>query len=489
MTAWRHRLEGMRPVARGVGLLLHVPALMGVASIPICLVFDEMAGARVLLITIGLSTVIAQVLYWPARRGTQVFRRHAMLIAAISWLLIACLGAVPFAIGGGIKWLDAAFESLSGFTGTGLSVLEPSTLPHYLQWWRSLSQWIGGVGVIVLLLSILPPRRGALELYYSETRDQKILPSVRATARVIWSVYCSYTLVAVGLLWLAGEPLWRALNHGMTGIATGGFTITDDSFQSASLAVKLVSLLIMTAGAISFFVHYRAIQVKPRAKALFAGAEQRLFWTVLCGGALLLTLDNHALGQSGWVDSVFQWVSAVTTTGFQSAALSNWHTGPLLMLCLVMLVGATAGSTGGGLKMLRFVLLYKSVRWSLQTFTRRPHEVLRLTFDGQALTREDAASRTRAVTTLSIAWMTVSLLAVIIMTHCVADGVPLQAVVFDVVSAQSNVGLSSGLVDTDLSASGKLLLMAVMWAGRLEIVPVLVLVALLVRGRTPSVSG
>ncbi|MES1930213.1 Trk-type K+ transport system, membrane component [Salinisphaera dokdonensis CL-ES53] len=479
----------MRPVARGVGLLLHVPALMGVASIPICLVFDEMAGARVLLITIGLSTVIAQVLYWPARRGTQVFRRHAMLIAAISWLLIACLGAVPFAIGGGIKWLDAAFESLSGFTGTGLSVLEPSTLPHYLQWWRSLSQWIGGVGVIVLLLSILPPRRGALELYYSETRDQKILPSVRATARVIWSVYCSYTLVAVGLLWLAGEPLWRALNHGMTGIATGGFTITDDSFQSASLAVKLVSLLIMTAGAISFFVHYRAIQVKPRAKALFAGAEQRLFWTVLCGGALLLTLDNHALGQSGWVDSVFQWVSAVTTTGFQSAALSNWHTGPLLMLCLVMLVGATAGSTGGGLKMLRFVLLYKSVRWSLQTFTRRPHEVLRLTFDGQALTREDAASRTRAVTTLSIAWMTVSLLAVIIMTHCVADGVPLQAVVFDVVSAQSNVGLSSGLVDTDLSASGKLLLMAVMWAGRLEIVPVLVLVALLVRGRTPSVSG
>jgi trk system potassium uptake protein TrkH len=472
-----------------VGLLLHLPALMGIASLPVCLVFDEMAGVRVLLITSGVSIVAAQALYWPARRGTQVFRRHAMLIAALSWLLVACLGALPFAITGGISWVDALFESLSGFTGTGLSVLEPASLPHYLQWWRSLSQWIGGVGVIVLLLSILPPRRGALELYYSETRDQKILPSVRSTARAIWSVYCSYTLVAIGLLWCAGDPVWRAINHGMTGIATGGFTITDDSFQVASLAVKLVSLPIMVAGAISFLVHYRAMQSKPRGAALFASSEQRLFWAVLCGGAVLLTLDNYWLGQVGWIDSVFQWTSAVTTTGFQSVVLSDWHTGALLLLCVVMLVGATAGSTGGGLKMLRFVLLYKSIRWSLHTFTRRPHEVLRLTFDGEALSRADAASRTRAVTTLSIAWIAVSLLAVVLMAHSVADSVPLQSVVLDVVSAQSNVGLSSGLVDAQLNTSGKLILMAVMWAGRLEIVPALVLVALLLRARTPGVSG
>lgn len=487
--ALRARFEGMRPVVRGVALLLHVPALMSLVGLPICLVYGEADGFRVMATTGLVSLAVAQLLYWPSRAGTQLYRRHAMLIAAISWLLISAFGALPFMLGHDASLVDAGFESLSGFTGTGLSVLTPSRLPHYLQWWRSLTQWIGGVGVIVLLLSILPPRRGALELYYSETRDQKILPSVRSTARAIWSIYCVYTVLGIGLLWLGGEPLWRAINHGMTAIATGGLTITDDSLKSTPALTKLAYLPILIAGAIGFFTHYQAVQSRRPLRALFTGSEQTLFWSVLVLGATLLAADNGWLGQSNTVDSVVQWVSAATTGGFQSAPLADWHPGTLVLLCLVMLVGTMAGSTGGGLKMERVVLLYKSMRWSLAALTRRPHEVLRLTYDGVALVKADAAARMRAVTTLTIGWVCVSLLAIIALSHCVPADTPLQSIVFEVTSAQSNVGLSTGLADASLSTPGKLTLMVVMWAGRLEIVPVLVLIALTLRGHGPGTKG
>ena len=478
------RFALVRPVCRGVGLLLHVPALMALVSLPVCLIFDETPGLAALGWTAGIAVISGQALYWATHSHVPTQPRHAMLIAAVAWLLVSAVGALPFVLGRQIGVLDALFESLSGFTGTGMSVLAADNLPHYLQWWRSLSQWIGGVGVIVLLLSILPPRRGALELYYSESRDQKLLPSVRSTARAIWSIYVIYTLLGVGLLWLAQVPIWRAINHGMTAIATGGFTVTAHSLMEAKPPAKIVYMLLMIAGAISFYAHYRAVRERRPIDALFASSEMKLFWSVLVVGAAVIAIDNFWLFKTPGLDSVLQWVSAVTTTGFQSADMTHWHPGSLFLMSLAMLMGATAGSTGGGLKTVRLVLLYKSIVWSLVEITRRPHEIVRLTFDGEALTQAEAASRVRAATTLTYGWLAVSALAVLVMTHCVPAATPLQITVFDVFSAQSNVGLSAGLVGPDLSTAGKLTLMAVMWMGRLEIIPVMVLVALVLRGST-----
>lgn len=478
----RPRFAVIAPVARGVGLLLHVPAIMALASLPICWWFAEWQGLRVLIITLLVSLAAGQALFWAAHGQKPTLRRHAMLIAAIAWLGVSGLAALPFVLGQSIAPLDGMFESLSGFTGTGMSVLSVNNVPYYLEWWRSLSQWIGGVGVIVLLLSILPPSQGALELYYSESRDQKLLPNVRATARAIWSIYLVYTLLAVGLLWLGGVPVWRAINHGMTAIATGGFAITDHSLKDATSTVKMLYLPIMIAGAISFYAHYRAAAQRQPRRALLANSEQKLFWTVLILGALALALDNHFLYQTRWLDSVLQWTSALTTTGFQSVDLAQRHAGTLFFMALVMLIGGTAGSTSGGLKVMRVVLLYKTIAWALADVTRRPHEILRLTFDGQALTRADATSRVRATTTLTYAWLLTSAMGVLVFAHCVPQGTPLQYTLFDVFSAQSNVGLTAGLVGPGLSTAGKITLMVIMWMGRLEILPVMVLFAIAVQG-------
>lgn len=469
-------------MARGVGLLLHIPAIMALASLPVCWWFAEWRGLRVLSITLLASLATGQALFWAARGHKPTLRRHAMLIAAIAWLGVSALGALPFMLGPSATPLDSMFESLSGFTSTGMSVLSVNQVPHYLEWWRTLSEWIGGVGVILLLLSILPPSQGALELYYSESRDQKLLPNVRATARAIWSIYLAYTLLSIGLLWLGGAPIWRAVNHGMTAIATGGFAVTDHGLTNATPTVKMLYIPIMIAGAISFYAHYRAVVERRPGRALLASSEQKLFWVILGFGALVLALDNHFLGQAGWVDSALLWTSAVTTTGFQSLDLSQWHTGSLFFVALVMLVGATAGSTGGGLKIVRVVLIYKTIAWALADVTRRPHEILRLTFDGRALTRADATSRVRATTTLTYAWFLTCALGVLAFAQCVPQSTPLQYTLFDVFSVLSNVGLTTGLVGPGLSTAGKITLMVLMWMGRLEILPVMVLIAIAVQG-------
>lgn len=475
-------LQRARPVVRGVALLLHIPALMALATLPLAAAFGELRGLWVLGITAGASLAVGQALFWPCRDAVDARRHHAMLIAALAWLAVSAFGALPFVLGapGQLSlWINALFESLSGFTGTGMTMAaDPAALPHYLQFWRSLSQWIGGLGVIVLLLSVLPVNRSALQLYYSEGRDQKILPSARSTVTAMWRLYAGLTLGGIVLLWLAGEPPWVALNHGMTAIATGGFTVTSDSLAGETALVKLAYVPIMILGGISFAVHYRVFR-HGELRALFSGVEIRWLWCLLVGGALLLVLENAIHGGSvPAVDSVLQWVSAATTTGVQSAKLRAWPVVSLLLMSIIMFAGAMAGSTAGGLKTARLVLLYKSFSWGLKAVARRPHQVLRFVFDGEAITSQDAQERLRAATVLAIAWSLLTVLGVLALSHFVAPDTALQYIAFDAISAQSGVGLTSGVATPELPAGGKAVLMLLMWMGRLEIVPVMVLLAL-----------
>lgn len=454
--------------------MLHVPAAMALLSLPVCLYYGEYAGVAALATTLVVGVACGQALYWPARGRTPVQRRHAMVIAALAWLAVAVVGAVPFVASGQSGVLDGLFESMSGFTTTGMTVLQPAEMPHYLQWWRSLSQWVGGVGVMLLMLSILPPQRGALELYYSEARAQKLLPSVRDTARMVWSIYGLFTGLSMLGLWLAGAPGWQAINHGMAGIATGGFTITPDGLAGAGTSVKLVYVVIMLAGALSFHTHYRVWRERS-PRPWWRGSEYRLFWTVIVAGGALIMVQEAWNGQLGPDDSLLRWVAAVTTTGALGEVPRRWPAGTLWLLMLAMCMGGIAGSTTGGIKMLRLVTLYRSLVWGLADLLRQPHEVLRLTFDGQALSARDAQQRVRAAVTLVSAWVIVALVGVWAMSWCVPADTPLADILFDVLSAQSSEGVTTGLVDARLSAAGKGVLMTLMWMGRLEIMPVLVL--------------
>ncbi|MDT0634260.1 TrkH family potassium uptake protein [Spectribacter hydrogenoxidans] len=474
------------PVLRGIGILLHVPAAMAVLSIPVALLFGETAGVGALAITFICALALGQLLFWSCHDAAETRRRHAFLIAALSWLAVSTLGALPFYLSGHAAYaqpLDALFESLSGFTTTGISlVADPATLPAHLQWWRSFSEWVGAVGVIVVMLSVLPTHQSALALYRSEARRQKILPSVRTTVQAIWSIYLIYTGLAISLLWLLGEPLWQAVNHGMTAIATGGFTVVADPITDAGPARQLAYGLITIMGAIGFALHYRFIR---SGRGLFSGLEARSFWWILLGGALLITLENAlAAPDVAWSESLFVWVMAVTTAGFAHGDVSAWPPLTLMLLTLAVTLGAMAGSTSGGLKLARLVTLFKAIGWSLTAAARSPHQVMRYMMDGEALTRAEAGERVRAATTLTIGWLLLALAGLFAMLHFVPADTPLGSTLFEVFAIQSNTGMSADAIDYDtLPAGGKLVAMLLMWTGRLEIVPVMVMIALIIERR------
>lgn len=492
-------------VLKDLGVLLHVPAAMALLSIPVCLAWGEAYAVPAFLWTASVPLALGQLLFWSFRRqAEETYLGQAMFVAALGWILVPLAGALPFvqvadaavALGDAAPTVvtftepwNALFEAFSGFTGTGLTVADrPSRLPHCLQWWRSFTEWVGGVGVIVLMLSILRPRVGISYLYSSEARTEKIFPTVSHTVRTIWWIYLLYTAGAVLALGLAGMPWWEALNHGMTGISTGGFTVTDDSFAGYSPLLKSLGLLILVLGAVSFSAHY-ALLGERRISALWGDSQHRLLWASIPVGAALLAAENAwRFPEIELIDSLFQWVSASTTGGFQSAAPGQWSPTAMLLLTLAMMIGGTAGSTAGGLKLVRMCTLYKGLVWRVRRINRSPHQVLRYQMDGEPLSEDDAYQRVEGAGILTVLWPAVMSVVIVVLLHVDLRGHGLEDVIFEAASAQSNVGLSSGVTHPALPWPGKLALILSMWIGRLEIIPVIILLASLAGNRRSHVS-
>ncbi|MGB3193440.1 MAG: TrkH family potassium uptake protein [Limnoraphis sp.] len=476
-------------VIRNTGLLLHIPGVMALLSLPICLIFQEFYCILPFLITAIISVGFGQLFYRLFRKKADTHLREAMLTVALSWGLIPIIGAIPFlltvsqsppdisltVLGFNNPW-NAFFEAFSGFTSTGLSMaVSPSQLPHSLQWWRSFMEWIGGVGVIVLILSILEPSLSNYKLYSAEGRNTNLADSVTDTVRWIWKIYLLYTIASILLLRVAGMPWWDAINHGMTGISTGGFSIKDNSIGSYNPIIQIAIILIMTAGAISFYIHSKLIK-KRRISVLWSDSQHRLFWSILFLGILVLAWANRQFEGSALIlDTIFQWVSALGTCGFNTVKIQDWSASAKLILSVGLFTGAAAGSTAGGLKLSRVVSLGKGIIWRVKHILKQPDGVLHYKIDNQKLTEEEANNRVQGAAVLAVFWISLIVLGTIILVNFAKPIYTLSDVIFEVTSALGGVGLSTGITDPLLHWAGKLVLMMFMWMGRLEVIPVVIL--------------
>jgi len=389
--------------------------------------------------------------------------RHAMVTVVLVWVVTCALGAVPFFVYLGLPPLDALFESVSAWTTTGFTVItHASQSPMTLLFWRSFMQWIGGIGLVVAILTGVLSMGGSL--YLAEARDERIKPNVINTVKTLWWIYILYTFIGVGLFMLAGMPFFDAMNHSMTAIATGGMSDRDASIgYYSSFAVELVAMFLMLAGSISFFSHYQLLRGSPAV--FFRDVQIRMMaCTAVVASALVVP----------WVslrEGIFHVVSAMTCTGFAISDLSTWHEFPLVILIVLMVMGGSSGSTAGALKMFRVGVLLRSLRWNLRKLLR-PHVVLPRKFGDWKFGDEEV----RAV--LLFALLYVVLLGcgtLVLMAH----GYGGTASLFETASAQGNVGLSMGIVNKDAPSIVKIALMGNMLAGRLEIWAVLVTIGVL----------
>ncbi|MBO0350132.1 TrkH family potassium uptake protein [Phormidium pseudopriestleyi FRX01] len=479
--------------------MLHIPGGMALVSIWVCVAFQEFYAISAFLLTSIVSFGIGQLLYRSVQQySEQAHLRHAMITVALSWALIPLVGAIPFvAVASHLALLsdvsdtlvrfqnpwNAIFEAFSGFTSTGLTMaLNSRELPYSLQWWRSFMQWIGGVGTIVLMLCVLDPTIEPFKLYNAEGRSKRIALTVTGTVRRIWKIYLIYTGVCIGGLGVLGMPWWEALNHGLTVISTGGFDVTGENISAYSPVIQLAIVPMMIAGAIGFAIHDRLLRDR-HFSVLWNREEYRALWLLLGVGVLVLLLENYWFhGSLLWIDSAFQWVSALTTCGFNTADVETWSNSAKVLLTVAMVIGGAAGSTVGGLKIKRVLTLYKGVVWHFRRISLRPHQLMRYQLDGKSFGQAQAYRQIEKAAILAVLWMSWLGVGVIVLNHLVPEGYQLSDTIFEAASALSGVGLSTGISHPDLQWGGKLVLILLMWMGRLEIIPVMLLLGSLISG-------
>jgi len=473
-------------IFRDAGAILIV---VGVATFfvnIVSLIFREYEGIKWIMATVATFLLVGGFFRLVGRgeRGEPKIK-HAMVIAALSWFFISLISSIPFYFIEHMDFLSSFFESVAGWTGTGLTMItHESGLTYTIQFWRTFTQWVGGVGVIVLTLIILArPGTGSFTLYRSEAREDKIRPSIMSTVKSIWWIFLVYTFLAIILLFIAGMPLWEAINHAMTGLSTGGFSVKDDSMASYGAIVQAILIPIMIAGAISFAAHYDLLNGK--VKKFFKDAQtQALLLIVIFGMVVLalLNMDSYSTFLQSFKYSAFQFASALTCTGFQTANIASWAPSAKMILSFAMVVGGAAGSTAGGIKLFRMILLAKGTGWRIRELFLPPNSSFSHKLGGKTLSDEEAMEEVNEAAIMSFMWMILLFVGVIVLLLTTSGS--LDNVIFEVCSAQGNVGLSTGITSAGMSPAAKIMLIINMWVGRLEIIPILVFLRSIISGHS-----
>ena len=406
-----------------------------------------------------------------------------MAIVTLGWLSAGFFGSLPFLFAGSIGHItDAYFESISGFTTTGASILSDiESLPEGILFWRSLTQWMGGMGIIVLSIAILPFLGvGGMQLYKAEIPSpvvDKLQPRISETAKTLWKVYLFITLLEIGFLFVGGMPLFDSICHAFSTMPTGGF-----STQSASIAQYnrayfegVITFFMILAG-VNFSLHFKFL--KGDFRVFGRDPECRVFLSILAILILLVTLNiygtaYHSMGNA-FRHATFQVTSIITTTGFITGNYANWPGLSQIILLLCMFIGAMAGSTGGAIKVMRIILL---VKHGYQEIFRliHPHAVRSIKLGGKPVPAEVLNS----IGGFFILYLGLFILAVIIMA---AIGLDIVTSFASVAATIGNVGPGFGLVGPvknylSIPDLGKWALIFCMLLGRLEIYTVIILLA------------
>ncbi len=433
-------------------------------------------------VTFIIAVALGFLLWWPLRKDGHAIRsRDGFLIVALMWSAMSMLGAVPFMLVLEAGFADAFFESVSGYTTTGATVLiDLDAMPPSILFYRQEIQWLGGIGVIVLAVALLPMLGiGGMQLYKAETagplKDERFTPRLARTARGLVVVYLVLTAACALSFWVAGMSFFDAVAHSLSSVATAGYSTHDASIAFFdSVPIELVATVFSFIGAISFnehFIAWRTLQLQRYGR----DTQTRAF-VLLVGGVILLTTlvlfvtrTYDSLGESLRY-ATFQVVSVFTTTGFNIADFSLWPYALPVLLIFAGLVGGCAGSSAGGIKVIRVVVLFKQVGIHVHRLIH-PMAIRRMKVDGQPLPESvvEAVSGFLAVYVVMF---------FIFMALAMMDGMD-QVTAFGAVAATiSNLGPGLGEVAitfADVSPHGKIMFAAAMLFGRLEIYTFLVL--------------
>ncbi|MCB0332915.1 MAG: hypothetical protein KDD55_05405 [Bdellovibrionales bacterium] len=457
-----------------LGVLLCIPAVFSALS--------EQTSVMVFL-SIAVGSTLLGMLMWNSQRNyrSELNHRTGFAVVTFSWITASFIGALPYFFTNTLPhFLDAFFESVSGFSGTGASVLTfLDGQDRAILLWRSMTQWIGGMGIIVFFIAILPILGlGGVQLFKAEItgpQKDKITPRVRETAKRLWLLYVAFTGVLAVCLWLAGMSGYDALNHAFTTTSTGGFSTHNNGvahFQSP--AIDYILILFMALSSINFSLHYRFLLLRDKA-ALFS-TELKWYLSILLIASLVITFSiwqpHESLLSESFRESLFTVICTASSTGFTNIDYLPWPVGVHFILILLMAMGGMSGSTAGGLKCIRIVASMKQLAKELKQVIH-PNAVLTVKADDHSI----PANIISAIWGFIFLYFFIFALITLILVYQDLDLISASTATF---SALSNIGPAFGSLGpydnySELTAVSKTVLCGAMLLGRLEFYTVLVI--------------
>lgn len=458
------------------GHILILEAILFMLPLLCSVIYKETSSVIAFAISAGIAFgvgVLMSALSYTKNR--LIFAKDGFAIVALAWIAVSAVGALPFVIGKFIpSYVDAFFETVSGFTTTGATILnDVEALSHGMHFWRSFTHWIGGMGVLVFLMAILPTDSGrSIHIMRAEVPGPivgKIVPKIRETAKILYLIYIGLTVIMVSFLLAGGMPFFDSLVHTFATSGTGGFGIKADSIASYSPYLQWVITVFMLIFGINFNLFYLILI----GKFTSAVKSRELWWygTIIAVSIGAVTLNvSHLFSSFGETlrHSAFQVASIISTTGYTTVDFNVWPGFSKTLLLILMFIGSCAGSTAGGLKVSRVMLLVKSVKADLKKMLR-PRSVNVVKLDDKVVDDGTIHSATIYLTTYFIIFLALILLVSI-------NGLDIETTLSSVTSCLNNIGPAYGSAAANyvaFSSFSKIILSFAMLIGRLEIFPIL----------------
>ena len=475
----------VKSISRTVGLILLITGIFQVFPLLIAVIDHEPRNILAYIESLCLILLVGGALVLFSRGGNRMFSaQEGFAATGLSWIFMSAFGALPFFLSGQIpSYVDAFFEMVSGFTTTGASILtDVEALSRCNLFWRSFSHWLGGMGVLVFLLAVVPGARknGGTGIYLMRAESpgpsvDKLTPHLRQTAMILYGIYILLTVLCIVCLLLGGMPVFDSFCIAFGTAGTGGFAIKNSSMGGYSYFLQTVVTVFMFLFGVNFSLYYMLLLRK--FKAVFKNEELRLYFGIAAGSIVLIAINISRMYNTVYEavhHAAFQVVSIMTTTGYGTVDFEQWPAFSKAILLSLMFIGASAGSTGGGLKVSRVLLLMKSIRRTIRK-ALHPRRVQPVYMDGRAVS-EEVCDNVNAYLAI---YCVILVLSFAIIS---ADGFSIGTNFSAVASCFNNIGPGFELVGATQNFSiysdlSKIVLSLDMLLGRLEIFPLLLLLS------------
>ena len=474
----------VKMMGKFISQIIAIEAAFMIPALLISLFYGETAAANGFLLTLGIMVVLVGVLYLSCRKAGKLFgAREGFVCVGFSWIILSLLGCLPFVISGAIPhYVDAFFEIVSGFTTTGASVVASvEDLDKGILYWRSFSHWLGGMGVLVFLLAVVPGNKGTgftMHLLRAESPGPdvgKLVPKMKQTAMILYIIYIVMTIINIIFLLCGGMSWLEALCTAFGTAGTGGFGVKNDSLAGYSPYIQNVTTVFMFLFGINFSIYY--LLLLKEFRGVFKDEELRMYLGLALVSTILIVANIRPL--YGTLEetirhAAFQVSTIMTTTGYATTDFDLWPSFSKAILMMLMVIGASAGSTGGGFKCIRVLLLFKNLRRNIRQILN-PQKVMVVRSNGKAVD-EKVLSNTNAYLAAYVVIIIISTLLISL------DGFSFETNFSAVLACFNNIGPGMAAVGPTCnfaaySVFSKIILSVNMLAGRLEIFPILVLLS------------